>query len=338
MPACFARRLTGQLVLITLVSAEVSPGVALAQSAADAATQTGAGSVSPLTESLTGAAKESYEAGVVLFDDGDYAGALLKFQEAYDTSKDPRLLWNMAVCQKQQRHYAKMLPLIESYLSTGAAVTTEQERAQATTVLETLKPFVGRLLLQCNENGASVFVDGDLLGTTPLAAQNIDMGKRQIKVTKPGFVDYVATIQMAGGAPSAVTVTLQPVRHAGHLRITTDVAGDIRIDGTLVGRGQWQGELPSGIHGIEVRAPGMQVYQGDAAVLDDQTNTVRVSLRPIPKQMPAESGTPTWLWVTGGSLLAAGLGLGAYALFKPSEPGTAAPQEGTMEPGVVALP
>jgi hypothetical protein len=36
----------------------------------------------PLAETLTGAAKSEYEAGRLLYADGDYAGAALKFQRA----------------------------------------------------------------------------------------------------------------------------------------------------------------------------------------------------------------------------------------------------------------
>ena len=61
-----------------------------------------------LSESLSGAAKAEYDAGKLLYQDGDYAGAQLKFRAAYETSKDPRLLWNMAAAEKNLRHYAQV--------------------------------------------------------------------------------------------------------------------------------------------------------------------------------------------------------------------------------------
>ncbi len=305
---------------------------------AQPATTTASAAPTPLASTLVGTAKADYDAGVLLFEDGDFAGALLKFKSAYDASSDPRLLWNMAVCQKQQRHYAKMLPLIEEYLAKGGASVTPEERAEAKTVLDTLQPFVGRLQIEANQKDSSVFVDDELVGTTPLTDQRVDMGERRIRVTKPEFVDWVRTISVQGGSSLIVTANLQPVRHVGILKVDTDIGGDIRVDGKLVGRGHWQGELPSGTHAIEVRAPGMQVYVGDAAVLDNQTNNLRVSLRPLPKAPEDQSHTPVWLWVAGGTLAAAGLGLGAYALFRPTDTKTAPPVAGTMEPGVVTLP
>jgi hypothetical protein len=135
-----------------------------------------------------------------------------------------------------------------------------------------------------------------------------------------------------------VAVTLQPVRHVGTLRITTDATGEIRVDGRAVGRGHWEGELPSGSHSIEVRSPGMQLYQGDAVVLDNQGTTLRVALKPVPKPAKAEGGLPVWVWIAGGALLAAGAGLGAYAVLSPRDRRVAPPVEGSMEPGAIELP
>src|SRR3954464_2944682 len=42
----------------------------------------------PLSESLIGAAKADYDAGVILFEEQDYTGALIKFQRAFDSSAD----------------------------------------------------------------------------------------------------------------------------------------------------------------------------------------------------------------------------------------------------------
>lgn len=293
-----------------------------------------------LADALTGPAKTEYEAAVVLFEDGDFAGALLKFQAAHQASGDPRLLWNIAACHKQQRHYARMLPLVEAYLAQAGNLATEAERAHARTVLDTLQPFVGRIQVFVDQAGATVYVDEEVLGTTPLPLQRIDMGPRRLRIAKPEFVEWAQLVTVQGGETLVINAQLLPVRHVGVLHVDTDVAGDIRVDGMLVGRGQWRGELPSGTHTVEVRAPGMQVYVGDAAVLDNQTNTMRVNLRPLPLVERDQKSGPKglWLWVAGGALAAAGLGLGAYALFRPSDPGTAPTVPGTMEPGVINLP
>src|SRR5262245_19046704 len=83
----------------------------------------------PLSEALTGSAKAEYDAGKILYADGDYAGAALKFGSAYDLSKDPRLLWNMAGAEKNHRHYARVEQLVKRYVSESGAAVNEADRA-----------------------------------------------------------------------------------------------------------------------------------------------------------------------------------------------------------------
>src|SRR6476469_2894036 len=70
----------------------------------------------PLSDALTSGPNAYCEAARLLYGDGDHAGALVKFQAAFDQSKDPRLLWNMAACEKNLRHYAKVMALVERYV------------------------------------------------------------------------------------------------------------------------------------------------------------------------------------------------------------------------------
>src|SRR5437762_13903717 len=95
--------------------------VALDGRAAEGAKPRGkAASTKPLTQALTGEAKADYDAGKVLASDGDFAGALIKFTSAYEQSKDARLLWNVAVCEKNMRHYSRVIATLNRYLSEGA--------------------------------------------------------------------------------------------------------------------------------------------------------------------------------------------------------------------------
>ena len=75
-----------------------------------------------MSQTLTGAAKADFEAAKVLANDGDYVGALIKFQSSYDGSKDARVLWNVAFCQKNLRHYSKVVVTLKRYLSEGGAL------------------------------------------------------------------------------------------------------------------------------------------------------------------------------------------------------------------------
>src|ERR1700723_275589 len=104
-----ARRAAALRTAVLFVSASVVSAVSTVSTLASAqhAQHASATHAKPLAQSLPADARRDYDAGKLLFEDGDYATALLKYQAAYDQTHDPRLLWNVAVCQKDLRHYAR---------------------------------------------------------------------------------------------------------------------------------------------------------------------------------------------------------------------------------------
>lgn len=290
----------------------------------------------PLAESLSGEAKAEYESGKLLFEHGDYAAAVVKFQHAHELAGDPRLLWNIAAAEKQLHHYARVETLLTQYLNASGPTLAASDMTNALDVLETVKAFIADLKLTVNEPGATVSIDDVEVGKTPLArALRVDIGQRKIRVTKSGFQDFAVTQTVVGGEAAAVSVTLQPVVHEGRLRISAPAGASVRVDGKLVGLGEWEGRLPSGTHRVEVSADKKQPWSSDGVVRDGQLTTLVVSLQDVSK---AEStGVPTWVWIAGGSVALAGLGVGGYYLFKAEDEGPPPPVGGTWASVELAL-
>jgi hypothetical protein len=235
-----------------------------------------------LADSLTGDAKADYEGGKLLYGDGDYAGARVKFQAAYDLVKDPRLLWNMAVCEKGQRHYAKVVGLTQKYLTEGGDLLSADDRAEAKDLLDAIESFTVSLALTINEAGADVFIDGERVGSSPLAGPSlVDIGTREIRVEKPGFKPFRSSVPVGGQKQASLRVTLQAELHEGELNVTVKQGGRISIDGKPVGRDHFAGRLKSGGHTLRVEAPGMVPYQSEIVVQDDQQRGIDVVLEPM---------------------------------------------------------
>ncbi|WP_437900045.1 PEGA domain-containing protein [Sorangium sp. So ce124] len=283
----------------------------------------------PLSATLTGEAKAEYEAARILFNDGDYRNAIIKFERSFELSGDPRLLWNIALCQKNLKRYARLLGTVEKLLRDAGPQLGEQDRKDAAALIEATKAYVSRLDLKASEAGATVFVDGEEVGQTPLSEPVLlDVGTRKIRVTKKGFKDVEVSQQVTGGGDVTVTATLEKEVHQGRLIVTAAPDAVISIDGRVVGRGGYDGPVPSGGHALRVTASGMVSHQSEVMIQDDQTRRVQVTLVPQPKQGNVE----TWLWIGGGVLVAAGAVLVATGVFGP-EP----PVEGRTSPGSVAL-
>ncbi|WP_433935991.1 PEGA domain-containing protein [Sorangium cellulosum] len=302
---------------------------AAAQPAPAAAQPAPAAAQRPLSETLSGEAKAEYEAARILFNDGDHRNAIIKFERAYELSRDPRLLWNIALCQKNLKRYTRLLATIEQLLRDAGPQLTEQDRKDAAELIEATKAYVSRLDLQASEAGATVLVDGEEVGQTPLGEPVLlDIGTRRIRVTKKGFKDVEVTEQVAGGGVVTVKATLEKEVHQGRLIVAAPPDAVISLDGRVVGRGTWEGPVPSGGHALRVTASGMVSHQSEVMILDNQTRRVEVSLLPQPKG----SNIETWIWIGGGVAVVAGALLLGFGVL-----GGDPPVNGNTSPGSVAL-
>lgn len=290
--------------------------------------------IKPLAETLAPDAKADYDAGKLLFGDGDMNGALVKFQSAYDKSKDPRLLWNMAACLKNLRKYARVLRLLDQYIAEGTTVTTEQDRADAVELRKNIESFTVNLTLKVNVPGAQIFVDDEPMGISPLEkAVIVDIGQRTLRLTKSGYKEVRRVESVGGSRDLTVNLVMEEEVHQGHLVVSAGDKDSIHLDGRVVAVGRYRGTLPSGGHMLRVTAKGMRSFQTEVMIQDERTRTIDVTLEPIPA---TGGGVPGWLWVTGGLALAAGASVGGYFLLKPEDK-VGSPIRGTMDPGTVQL-
>ncbi|WP_437900050.1 PEGA domain-containing protein [Sorangium sp. So ce124] len=271
----------------------------------------------PLAESLTGMARAEHGAGAALFDDGDYAGALARYERAYELSRDHRLLWKIALCQKNLRRYASMLATLRRLEAEGGAALSARDRQDIADLLKAAGNFVSLLEITASEPGAAVFVDDERVGTTPLAAPvPIDIGERRIRVSKPGFVDFVRQVKVVGGDSVALVARLDRAVHRGRLAIAAGQDDLIAIDGKVVGKGRWEGSVQSGTHALRVTAPGMAPHEAQILVRDDQRRRIDVSL----ERAAQRGGASKWLWIGGGAAIFAGALVAGALLFEPGTP------------------
>ena len=285
-------------------------------------------------DSLTGVAQQDYDLGRILVENGDYTGALVKFQHAFELSSDPRLLWDIGVCEKNLRHYAKLLGLMNRYLEEGGSRLSESQREDATAVQQTVRALVSSVRLSANVEGAVVFVDSEPVGTTPLGKPLlVDLGERHIRLKKTGYQEQEQVVNAPGASELVVSIALEKEPAQAHLSLAVQPSGaSIVLDGAHVGTSRWQGVVTPGRHTVLVSAPGMVDRTAAVDLAPDQSRSIELSL------VPVSHGNALLWWIGGSVVAAAGLSVGGYFLFHSSEPTTAAPTRGTIGSGYVQLP
>jgi Protein kinase domain/PEGA domain len=68
----------------------------------------------------------------------------------------------------------------------------------------------GKLVVASDPSGANVSVDGNPLGTTPIAAQTLAAGDHDLTVEKPGYLQAKRSEHIRAGQTDRVSVTLSP--------------------------------------------------------------------------------------------------------------------------------
>jgi HEPN domain-containing protein len=275
-----------------------------------------------ILELLTGDAKRDYESARLLYDNGDYAGASVKFQSAYELSRaqnskwegDPRLLWNAASCEKNLRNYARAVSLVRRYLeSRSPLVTPEGERA-ARAFLAAAEPLTAPLVVEANVPDALVYLDDKLLGKTPLdGSVRVDLGPHRLLVKKGEHADYVESFTIYGAEELRITAVLRRIERRGVLIVRASPGDRIALDGVLLGVGRAEASLQSGSHLLRVTAPGARPFEERVEVTEQGTRTLDVVL----ERESATSAVPGWVWAAGGSLATGLLMTGGYFLFGP---------------------
>src|SRR5690606_33228776 len=140
-------------------------------------------------------ARGDWDQGLTLAKTGQFELARVKFMQIYEQTKNPRVLFNAGVMEKNQGRFANAIELWERELAEGKGRLAAEEETQIKEAIAGLKKWVMNITLDVNEKDAEVFVDGEKVGTTPLTKPiSVAIGSHNIRVTKAGFSDAHAHV------------------------------------------------------------------------------------------------------------------------------------------------
>lgn len=153
-----------------------------------------------------------FQSGISLFDDKDFAAALVEFRRAYAVAPNFRVLYNMAQCCYEMQDYVCALTSFERYLAEGGTRLPHARRTEVARDIKNLESRVGKLEIVANLAGAEVSIDDVAVGTTPLAAAvALSVGRRKVIVTKAGYVSMSRVVELGGLETQRLVVDLAEV-------------------------------------------------------------------------------------------------------------------------------
>ncbi|ASJ03497.1 hypothetical protein A3L09_09605 [Thermococcus profundus] len=152
-------------------------------------------------------------------------------------------------------------------------------------------PSLGYLTINSTPANATVYLDGDYIGTTPLENYPLPPGNHTITIVKRGYENYTETIQVEGNTPLFVNVTLKPLTATVKV-LSTPIGAEVYLDGESIGKTPGNFTIPSGSHTITLHLDGYLNYTTAVTVSPGETKVVNATLIPIPAKLSINS-TPS---------------------------------------------
>jgi hypothetical protein len=213
-------------------------------------------------------ARERFERGLDLFDEGRYDAALAEFRRAYEIAPSYRILYNLGRVYAETGDSVRSVDALERYFAEGGAAIDRRRRAEVEALLAEQRARVAQVWVRTNVDDAEIAIDGVLvLGAdgapirTPLTEPiRVTSGRHRIAARAPAHEAAERPVELPGGVVETVSIDLLPLAsEEGRVHFETPLRGvTVLVDGREVGVTPIREgvALSPGVHAIEALRPG----------------------------------------------------------------------------------
>lgn len=153
------------------------------------------------------AASAHYQAGVRLYEDEDFASALVEFRRAYEIQPNWAVLFNIGQSYFAMKDYARAVPILQTYRAEGGSRVPADRRELVDRELRDLEFRTGRVRIESDVTPAEAFIDDvavPKLGEPTL----VNVGRHRLRVVADGRTPFVQEIEVTGNEDVRVQATL----------------------------------------------------------------------------------------------------------------------------------
>jgi hypothetical protein len=235
----------------------------------------------PSRDAVRAEARERFDRGLRLFEEGDNAGALAEFRRVNELSPNRLVLFNIGMVYAAMNRPVESADTLAQVLNDPGPLTSDRQ-ALARTTHEQQQARIAVLAVSSN-TPAAIEVDGVEVGRTPEKSKvRVPSGTHVVGALAPGHLPSRREVTVAGGATAEVRFELLPTESSlAHIDLSSPVPGaEVFIDGALAGRTPLPASLPvpAGNHVIEVRRAGYHSARRELALGEGARGQLRLDL------------------------------------------------------------
>lgn len=158
--------------------------------------------------------------------------------------------------------------------------TIEVKEGRFTNIDAQLEHIRGKIVVNSTPSGAKVFVDGQLMGETPIEIKDVKPWKpHRIEVVMPGYNEWRSTVFTDPGETTTIQAILERAITT-HLYVTSiPPEANLYIDGNLVGKTPIRGmEIRLGEHTLRIEKEGFLPVEKRIVAVEGRANFVNFIL------------------------------------------------------------
>ena len=206
------------LTMLALLVVALCPSYAFAQAEGGDAE---AGGAAPENAEATRQAREHFEAGMAHFDGRRFREAIREFELASQLVPSADLWFNIARAHEELSEYDPAIEQYRRYLRdrvdppdrerVESRIHALEERAEAARAARRTAPTTGTLRVRASVDGASVSLDGNEIGRSPIEMPlSLSPGGHRLAVHQGGYVPFESEVQIQPGVTTAAYADLEP--------------------------------------------------------------------------------------------------------------------------------
>lgn len=188
---------------------------------------------------------------------------------------------------------------------TEMTITVKPDKSE-TFKVPSPQPITGNVYVRSTPSGATIYVDDEQKGTTPLLLQNVIIGQHKIVLSLPNHKSEQYDVAVKEGETSDVNAKLSDVANMTIISKPDDA--ELVINGQNVGSTPYTAEMNSGDYDIILKKSKYQTYKGTVH-LDSSNPKKQITLSRQYQQAYSFYVQPM---VQVGSSMAVGGAIGAY--------------------------